>query len=228
MKGKKHRVLVVDDDKDILDLLKYNLEKDGYRVKAVLDSSEAIEKAKQFSPELIILDIMMPHPNGIELCRELRNLKQFESTYIFFLTAKSESYYQQAALDTGGDDYIEKIIGLRALTYKVSAVLKKKFIIRKSFSEIKVGSLIINRKAHSVWRNTYEIFLSQPEFELLFFFAQNPKKSISVESLLHNLWGSEMYLVDTSIEVYIQNLMDKLGHNLITRLEGNKYRFNIH
>ena len=228
MKGKKHKVLVVDDDKDILDLLKYNLEKDGYRVKAVLDSSEAIKKAKQFCPELIILDIMMPHPNGIELCRELRHLKQFESTYIFFLTAKSEFYYQQAALDTGGDDYIEKIVGLRALTYKVGAVLKKKFVIRKSLPEIKVGNLVINRKAHAVWWNTYEILLSQPEFELLFFFAQNPKKNISIESLLHNLWGSEIYLVDTSIEVYIQSLIDKLGHNLIDRLEGNKYRFNIH
>lgn len=228
MKDRKHRVLVVDDDKDILDLLKYNLEKDGYRVKTVLESSDAVKKAKLFSPELIILDIMMPHPNGIELCREFRSLTQFEGTYIFFLTAKSESYYQQAALDTGGDDYIEKIIGLRALTYKVGTVLKKNFVIRKSLPEIKVGNLVINRKAHSVSWNTQEILLSQPEFDLLFFFAQNPKKHISVDSLLHNLWGSEIYLLDTSIEVYIQNLMDKLGHNLIDRLEGNKYRFNIH
>jgi len=111
MKDKRYRVLVVDDDFDILDLLEYNLEKEGYKVKTLDDSHKAVNLAKNFSPDLIILDVMMPHPNGIELCREFRSLKQFQDTYIFFLTAKSEYYYQQAALDTGGDDYIEKIIG---------------------------------------------------------------------------------------------------------------------
>src|SRR5688572_27533888 len=116
---KPFKILLVDDDYDILDLLKYNLEKEGYKVKTLHDSTGAVHVAKKFSPDLIILDIMMPHPNGIEICKELRGIKRFEDTYIFFLTAKSESYYQQAALDTGGDDFIEKLIGLRALTNKV-------------------------------------------------------------------------------------------------------------
>src|ERR1700755_3275700 len=116
---KPFRVLVVDDDSDILDLLEYNLAKEGFKVKTLDDSSRAVSVAEEFLPDLVILDIMMPHPNGIEVCRTLRGMKRFADTYIFFLTAKSESYYHEAALDTGGDDYIEKIVGLRALTYKV-------------------------------------------------------------------------------------------------------------
>lgn len=170
---------------------------------------------------------MMPHPNGIEICRALRCLAQFENTYIFFLTAKSESYYLEAALDTGGDDYIEKVVGLRSLTYKVQSVLKRKFVIRKGKAELRIGNLRINRKASSVKIGTLEIILSKPEFELLFFFAQNPRKNITLESLLQNIWGSEIYLVDTSIEVYIQNLKKKLGINLIHQTGDDLYRLEI-
>jgi len=227
MGDKKHfRVLVVDDDKDILELLEYNLVREGYTVKTIDESQDAVAVAKSFSPDLIILDIMMPHPNGIEICRELRSMKRFEDTYIFFLTAKSENYYHEAALDTGGDDYIEKVIGLRALTYKVTTVLKRKFVIRKSIAELKVGNLKIHRKSNSVHIGDDEITLSKPEFELLFFFAQNPSKVISHENLLQNIWGSEIYLFDTSIDVYIQNLKKKLGINLIQRTGDNHYRFD--
>lgn len=224
---KSFRVLLVDDDRDILELLEYNLEKEGFKVKSIDDSLQAIDVAKEFRPDLIILDIMMPHPNGIEICKALRALKRFEETYIFFLTAKSESYYQEAALDTGGDDYIEKVIGLRALTYKVNTVLKRNFVIRKSIRELKIGDLVINRKLSSVKMKEAEITLSRPEFELLFFFAQNPRKAISHESLLRNIWGSEIYLFDTSIDVYIENLRQKLGLNLIHRTSDNRYRLDI-
>lgn len=225
---KSFRVLVVDDDKDILDLLEYNLAKEGFKVKTLDDSHNAVEVALAFNPDLIILDIMMPHPNGIEVCRALRTMKQFENTYIFFLTAKSESYYQQAALDTGGDDYIEKVVGLRALTYKVSTVLKRRFVIRKSIAELKVGNLKISRKSNSVKMGETEIQLSKPEFELLFFFAQNPRKAISQEHILKNIWGSETYLFDSSIDVYIQNLKKKLGLDLIIRTGDNRYRLELH
>jgi two-component system, OmpR family, alkaline phosphatase synthesis response regulator PhoP len=227
MREKKHfRVLVIDDDKDILELLEYNLEKEGFTVKTIDESQDAVTVAKDFSPDLIILDIMMPHPNGIEICRELRSMKRFADTYIFFLTAKSENYYHEAALDTGGDDYIEKVIGLRALTYKVATVLKRKFVIRKSIAELKIGNLRIHRKSNSVQIGDDEITLSKPEFELLFFFAQNPSKVISHENLLQNIWGSEIYLFDTSIDVYIQNLRKKLGINLIHRTSDNRYRLD--
>src|SRR5688572_2296301 len=131
------RVLVVDDDPDILELLKYNLEKENFKVKTLNSSDRAIRVAEDFVPDLIILDIMMPHPNGIELCRMLRSLERFEKTYIFFLTSKSDLYAQQAVFETGADDYIEKITGLRALIYRINSVLKERFIIRKSVAEIK-------------------------------------------------------------------------------------------
>lgn len=224
---KPFRILVVDDDRDILELLEYNLVREGFNVKTLNDSRAAVPVAKSFLPDLIILDIMMPHPNGIEVCRELRSIKRFEETYIFFLTAKSESYYQQAALDTGGDDYIEKIVGLRALTHKVSTVLKRRFVIRKSIIELKIGNLKIKRKSNSVKIGNTEIVLSKPEFELLFFFAQNPRKIITQENLLTNIWGSEIYLFDTSIEVYIQNLKKKLGLDVIQRTADNRYRLSL-
>ena len=223
---KPFKVLLVDDDWDILELLEYNLEKEGFKVKAIEDSWHAVEVAKEFLPDLIILDIMMPHPNGIEICRELRSLKRFEDTYIFFLTAKSENYYQQAALDTGGDDFIEKVVGLRALTYKVSTVLKRRFVIRKSVPELKIGNLNINRRTSSVRVGDAEVVLSKPEFELLFFFAQNPRKVISHENLLCNIWGSEIYLFDKSIDVYIQNLKKKLGIDLIHKSRDNRYKLD--
>jgi len=221
------RVLVVDDDRDILELLAYNLEKEGFKVKVIDESWEAVKVAKEFMPDLVILDIMMPHPNGIEICKELRSLKRFEETYIFFLTAKSETYYRQAALDTGGDDFIEKVVGLRALTYKVKTVLKRRFVIRKSIAELRIGNLIIRRNSNSVKIGESEVTLSKPEFELLFFFAQNPHKIISQENLLRNIWGSEIYLFDTSIEVYIQNLRTKLGFDLIRRTTNHRYRLSL-
>jgi two-component system alkaline phosphatase synthesis response regulator PhoP len=221
------RVLLVDDDRDILELLAYNLEKEGFKVRILEESWEAVKVATEFMPDLVILDIMMPHPNGIEICKELRSLKTFENTYIFFLTAKSESYYRQAALDTGGDDFIEKVVGLRALTYKVKTVLKRRFVIRKSIPELRIGNLIISRRSNSVKINGSEVALSKPEFELLFFFAQNPGKIISQENLLRNIWGSEIYLFDTSVEVYIQNLKTKLGFELIRRTTDNRYRLTI-
>lgn len=223
---KSFRVLIVDDDCDILELLSYNLQREGFRVRSLEDSHAAVKAAKDFEPDLIILDIMMPHPNGIEICRELRSLKRFADTYIFFLTAKSEDYYQHAALDTGGDDYIEKVIGLRALTYKVNTVLKRKFVIRKSISELKVGNMKICRRSNSVKIGDHEVMLSKPEFELLFFFAQNPHKTITMDNLLHNIWGSEIYLVDTSVDVYIQSLKKKLGYALINRNGDKGYRLD--
>ncbi len=224
-KKKKYRLLVVDDDLDILELLKYNLEREGYKVKLVSDSTRAIEAAEEFGPDLIILDIMMPHPNGIELCRDIRKRKEFSNVFIFFLTAKSEGYYQQAALDTGGDDYIEKIMGLRALTYKVGSVLRKKLIIRKSIPELRIGNLVINRRSQSVSVGNERYELSQPEFELLFFLAQNPGKEISAGNLLGSIWGSDNYLVDGSVEMYIQKLVAKIGDNLVQRTTGYRYRF---
>jgi two-component system alkaline phosphatase synthesis response regulator PhoP len=226
--SKPMRILVVDDDEDILQLLKYNLEREGFKVKTVEQSVKALRVAWEFCPDLIILDLMMPHPNGIELCREFRSSKRFQQTYIFFLTAKSESYYQHAALQTGGDDYIEKITGLRSLTHKINSVLKKRFVIRKSITELTVGGLKINRGSASVRAsNGDEIILNRNEFDLLFFFAQNPGRTITQENLVHILWGSDIYVGDKSIDLLIHNLSRKTGLSLIHKIYDNRYRLNI-
>ncbi len=221
-------MLVVDDDHDILELLKYNLEKENFQVKSIEDSAKAIDAVVDFNPELIILDIMMPHVNGIELCRLIRQLPGFKDTYIFFLTARSEFYYQQAAIETGGDDFIEKVVGLRALTNKVISVLKRNFVIRKRDLVIHAGKLYLNRRSGIAKIGTEEIKLSPPEVDLLFFFVQNPGKIITAENLLGNIWGSEIYSVAKSIEVYIENLSKKLGKNWIVPLGEGRYRLRKH
>jgi two-component system alkaline phosphatase synthesis response regulator PhoP len=223
MVEKQQRILVVDDDSDIVELLKYNLEKQGFKVKTLLDSHKVVDVAKRFSPDLIILDILMPQPSGIEVCRKLRALKKFTDTYIFFLTANSESYYRQAVMNTGADDFIEKVIGLRALTYKVSAVLKKKFIIRKGIVEIKINGLTISRRTSTVSINNHIITLSKPEFDVLFFFAQNPNKPISREDMIHNIWGSEIYLLETSVDACLKNLKNKIGPGVIQDVNEDHY-----
>ena len=222
------RILVVDDDPDILELLRYNLSRAGFKIKIIENSKQAIAAAIHFKPHLIILDIMMPPPTGIEICKQLRSMPRFKNTYIFFLTARSEHYYQDAALDTGGDDFIEKIIGLRALTTKVVKVLKENFVIRKSDTSLVSGSLVIYRKASLAYLKGIPITFSKPEFELLFFFAQNPKKIISTESLISSIWGSEVYSAGSSVEFYLNNITKKLGGKWMTNLGNGNFKFSPH
>lgn len=220
----KHRILIIDDDKDILELLQYNLIKEGYDVLGVSKSTDSLDAAKAFQPELIILDIMMPFVNGIEVCKQLRSTPEFKNTYIFFLTALSDKQLQKEALETGGDDFIQKITGLRALTYKISTVLKKKLVIRKSVKHIELGDLIIDRNSRLVAYKGKTIKLSESEFEIMYFFAQNPKKLISRESLLNNIWGSDVYLLAKTLDNYLKNVSEKLGVDLVKQVREGKYK----
>lgn len=226
--AKAQRILAVDDDPDILELLDYNLAKEGFKVKTVEDSSEAVKTALSFKPDLIILDIMMPQLSGIEVCKQLRATSLFVTTPIFFLTAKSEHYYEEAVFQTGGDDFIEKIIGLRALTHKVLTVLREDFVIRKSISKIDIGSFHLNRRSSIARIKGEEILLSRPELDLLFFFAQNSQKVIRTENLLSNIWGSDTYSIAKSLDTYVENLSKKLGGNWVRQVGVGKYKFNPH
>jgi two-component system alkaline phosphatase synthesis response regulator PhoP len=163
------RILVVDDDRDILDLLKYNFEKEGFEVKTVFNSMRCLPTARRFKPDLIVLDLMMPEINGIELCKELRSDNNFNNTYIFFLSARSEAYFHNAALNLGADEFIEKLNGIRMLTNKVSAVLKNNFIIRKSNVLVRTEEIVIHKPSQLVYLNDHAIAVSQPEFDILFF-----------------------------------------------------------
>lgn len=222
---KKFRILVVDDDCDILELLKYNLEKEDFKVKTISRSARTIATARKFEPDLIILDLVMPDVNGIELCRKLRATKRFQNTYIFFLTARHESYYQSAAFNTGADDFIEKITGLRSLTHKVNAVLKRRFIIRKRIHEIRRGNVTIERASRSVNINGRRLLLNPAEFEVLFFMMQNAGKIVTLKTLINNIWGSETYLLDASADLYIRNLERKIGSGFIRKFQDQGYQF---
>ncbi len=216
--------MVVDDDRDILDLIAYNLSKEGFKVKPVSESSAALHIAQKFHPDLIILDIMMPHPNGIELCRSLRKTSAFVHTPIFFLTARSESYFRQAALDTGGDEFIEKVMGLRALTQKVKYVLTNHIVIQKGTRELRQGPLILFRDTSTARLYDKDLVLSQPEFELLYFLMQNPGLAITTRELLTLLWGSVYYFPEGSIDTHIANLNRKAGKTLIEVTPDYRYQ----
>jgi two-component system, OmpR family, alkaline phosphatase synthesis response regulator PhoP len=214
MQGDK-RILLVDDDQDILDLLKYNLEKEGFHVRAINKSAKAIWSAERFSPHLIILDLMMPEVDGLKLCQELRAHPQLKNVYIFFLTAKSGSDFQDIVLSKGADDYIEKMMGIRSLMSKVDCVLNKRLTIRKRNNQIKLGNLELDRETYQVILNQAEIDLNITEFEILYFFAQNPGKNISIETIIESLSNNEIYLIEATARLYINNIQKKTGTDVI-------------
>lgn len=223
----KYKILIIDDDKDILELLGYNLKRLGYEVMMETNSQSAVQVAKAFKPDLIILDIMMPYVNGIEVCQRLRSLEDFRRTYIFFLTAVSDQKLQTRALNMGGDDYIEKKTGLRALSYKIGAVLRRQLTIRKSIKQIAIGDFVINRETSTARYKGKDVQLPRNEFELLYFFAQNPHKVINQDSLLHNIWGSDIYLLAKSVDTYVDRICNKIGGGLIARVDDQRYRFEV-
>lgn len=223
----RSRILVVDDDIDILELLKYNLEKEGFRVKTLNDSTCTISVAEKFQPDLVILDIMMPEINGFELCEQLRKIPSFQDTYIFFLTARPENTFQETALKLGGDDYIEKLTGLRLLLYKVNSVLKKKYVIKKRVRELKVGDLLIDRKTTSVFFKNERVAVSEGEFEILFFLAQNRDRKLTLDNLIYNIWGTEFHPFHNTVKLYIGNLQRKIFPHVIKVTRNNEYRFGL-
>jgi two-component system, OmpR family, alkaline phosphatase synthesis response regulator PhoP len=227
---KKYKVLIVDDDVDMVELLKYNLEREDFDVQAVMDSQLAVDAAIDFMPDLIVLATMLPQNNGVEICKKLRLLPLFSTTYIFFLTSTLDQYYQEQDIvfEAGGDDFIEKRVGLRALTNKMLTVLKGDFVIRKGISPLTFGDLVINRKSSTVYFKNEPIDFSKPEFDLLFFFAQNPKKVITVDNLISNIWGSDTFLHDLPVTSYIKSVSRKLKDGWISPVGLGEYRFNPH
>lgn len=218
------KIMIVDDDKDILELLKYNLEREGYQIKVVWTPHRVLSTAKLFEPDLIILDIMLPGQNGIELCRALRTESHFRDTFIFFLTARSEHYYQNACYQTGGDDYIEKVTGLKSVIKKVNAVMNLDLIIRKRNALVVSNNLSLDRRTFLVHYGTKAVRLPRPEFELLYFLAQNPGREISAELLVECIWGTDSNLPVSSLHVYVEKIRGILGSSVIRRTGENRYK----
>ena len=221
------KVLVVDDEEPILELLKYNLEKQGYDVKVASDGFLGVELAKRFHPDLVLLDIMMPKMDGVETCRQLRAIPELQNTFIVFLTARSEEYSEVAAFDVGADDYITKPIKPRALMSRISALFRRDSKKKSTATQITVGSLTIDRTSYTIKVKGKEISLPKKEFELLFFLAQNPNKVFSRDDLLQNIWGSDVYVLARTVDVHIRKVREKIGDDYITTVKGVGYKFNL-
>ena len=220
------KVLVVDDEESILELLKYNLEKGGYEVKTASDGMRAVELAKRFIPDLVLLDIMMPKMDGVETCRQIREIPQMQQAFIVFLTARSEEYSEVAAFDVGADDYITKPIKPRALMSRISALFRRETKKTPVNNLIALGELTIDRTSYTVKINNKEINLPKKEFELLYFLAQNPNKVFSREDLLQNIWGTDVYVLARTVDVHIRKVREKIGEDYITTVKGVGYKFS--
>ena len=221
------KILLVDDDPDIIELLEYNLKKEGYETASANDGIQAVEVAKTFKPDLILLDVMMPRQDGIETGRQLRQLADFKDTYILFLTARAEEYTEVAAFDIGADDYIVKPIKPRALVSRIKAVLRRDTQQTESDSIIEIGQLIINRTNYSVNNNGLNLVMPKKEFELLSFLAKHPNKVFNRDELLVKVWGVDVYVVERTVDVHIRKLREKIPEYYIKTLKGVGYMFSI-
>lgn len=222
-----HKVLVVDDEADIIEILTYNLEKEGYKVESAADGKKAIEVAKVFKPDLIILDIMMPNMDGIEAGRILRTLPDMKNTYMLFLTARAEEYSEIAAFDVGADDFITKPIKPRALMSRINAFFRREAQKAEPSLGLEIAGLQINRQNYTVTKaDKTSIVLPKKEFELLYFLAQYPNKVFNRDELLQKIWGTDVFVVERTVDVHIRKVREKVGENYIKTLKGVGYMFS--
>jgi len=226
MKKQDIKILLVDDEPDILEILKYNLSSQGYQVFTANNGIEGVEKAKKKTPHLIILDVMMPEMDGIEACDVIRNTKGLENTLITFLTARGEDYSQVAGFDAGADDYITKPIKPKLLISKIKALLRRLNEEKNQDEDIlKVGNIEINREEYKVINNGKEIILPRKEFELLALLASKPDKVFKREVILDKVWGQEVVVGGRTIDVHIRKLREKIGDNHFKTVKGVGYKF---
>lgn len=222
----KHKILVADDEPDILEFVEYNLKKEGFDVVTANNGTSAIEIAETERPDLILLDIMMPDLDGIETCRELRSRKHFNKTIIAFLTARSEDYSQIVGFDVGGDDYITKPIRPRVLISRVKALLRRTGGIEDDTTIIKHGNLVIDTENISVTINDEPIILAKKEYEVLVLLASKPAKVFTRQEIFNQVWGSDLIVGERTIDVHIRKIREKIGSNYIKTLKGIGYKFN--
>jgi two-component system alkaline phosphatase synthesis response regulator PhoP len=223
------KILIVDDEPDILDFLKYNLVKEGYEVFTASNGEEGIKIAEKEVPHLIILDIMMPKMDGVEVCRMLRSKSEFDKTVIAFLTAREEDYSQIAALDVGGDDYITKPIRPRVFLSRVRALLRRSERRQEEEEDmiVKVGDLAIDKEKVTVQKGEEVIELAKKEFELLYLLVSKPGKVFSREEIFNKVWGTDVIVGNRTIDVHIRKLREKIGDHYIKTIKGIGYKFEF-
>ncbi|NMM49559.1 response regulator [Marinigracilibium pacificum] len=224
-KIKNKKVLIVDDERDIIELLSYNLEKEGFHTKSAKSGKEALTLVENFIPDVILLDIMMPDIDGVETCRRLREMPDLKNTFIIFLTARSEEYSEVAAFDVGADDYITKPIKPRALLSRLNAIFRREDSKEDSSDILTFPGLVIDRTSYKVIRDGEEISLPKKEFELLYFLANNPLKVYNRDELLKNIWGSDVFVLARTVDVHVRKVREKVGQDYIKTIKGVGYKF---
>jgi two-component system alkaline phosphatase synthesis response regulator PhoP len=222
----KQKILIVDDEPDILELIEYNLKKEGYQVYTARNGQEAVSEAKKVLPDLIVLDIMMPKMDGIEACRIMRTMPEFKNTFMVFLTARSEEYSEIAGFNVGADDYIAKPIKPRALVSRINAILRRNAPAEEvTDNKLEIGSLVIDREAYLVFQRGEKVVLAKKEFELLYLLASKPGKVYTREVILKNIWEDSVVVTNRTIDVHIRKLREKLGDDIVSTVKGVGYKF---
>ena len=221
------KILLVDDEADILEFLSYNLKKEGYDIYTAINGKQAIEMAKKVSPQLIILDVMMPDMDGIETCREIRTLPGLKDVLIAFLTARNEDYSQIAGFEVGADDYINKPIKPRVLVSRIKALLRRGNIEKVVVDKSDLGGIKIDREGFVVVKDGKQLNLPKKEFELLELLASKPGKVFTREAILDSVWGGDVVVGDRTIDVHVRKLREKLGDDYIKTVKGVGYKFEF-
>ena len=228
MKKSDIKILCVDDEPDILEILKYNLSNEGYNVSTAKDGVSAIKKANDRKPNLIIMDVMMPNMDGIEACEKLRNDLKFNDTIIMFLTARGEDYSHVAAYEAGADDYVTKPVKPKVLLSKVKGLLRRSNKkIEPENNEIQLENIKIDRESYKVYVSGQSLSLPRKEFELLYLLASKPDKVFKREKIMEKVWGGEVVVGDRTIDVHIRKLREKIGDKYFKTVKGVGYKFVI-
>lgn len=225
MKKKDIKILLVDDEPDVIEIIRYNLEQEGYNVNTASNGKEALQKAQKNTPHLIIMDVMMPEMDGIEACEELRSDPTFNDTIIMFLTARGEDYSYVAAFDAGADDYVTKPIKPKIIVSKVKALLRRLKKEEENQDKIQLGKLIIDKEQYEVTHKGKTFSLPRKEFELLYLLASKPDKVVKREKIMEVVWGSEVVVGDRTIDVHIRKLREKVGDKYFKTVKGVGYKF---
>lgn len=227
MEGKQKKILIADDEPDILEIISYNLSKEGYEVYTAKDGNEAIERAKQLNPDLIILDIMMPKKTGVEVCQILRSQPLFQETLIIFLTALSDEASQIKGLETGADDYVSKPISPKVLVSRVNALFRRTNNQKDNSKGLQIGNINIDPVKFLVTIENQEVILAKKEFELLYLLASKPGRVFLRNEILSQVWGNDVIVGDRTIDVHIRKVRQKMGVDCITTVKGVGYKFEM-
>ena len=225
MKKKDICILLVDDEPDIIEIIRYNLSAEGYKIATAENGKEALRVAKKEKPQLVILDVMMPEMDGIETCQQIRQDPELKETVIAFLTARGEDYSQMAGFDAGADDYITKPVKPKVLVSKVKALLRRFKGNPVTSAVLEVGGLVINREQYKISQDGKEFMLPRKEFELLYLLASQPDRVFKREEIMDKIWGNDVVVGGRTIDVHIRKLREKIGDQRFQTIKGVGYKF---